>query len=188
MSNAKTLNVATPSDTEIVMTRVFDASCGLVFDAYTKPAMLRGWLGGAEWTIDVCEVDLRVGGGYRWIWHNAKGKQIGERRTYREIVPGARIVAASTFDEPWYPGNCVETIVFASRGDATALTTTLRYDTREARDIALSAGLTRGVTESYERLDAVLAPSTHAEALRADCASLIRSTTNEMNANSGDLM
>src|SRR5438309_6738271 len=157
MSNARTLNVATPSDTEIVMTRLFGASPGLVFDAYTKPAMLRGWLGGAEWTIDVCEVDLRVGGGYRWTWYNAKGKQIGERGTYREIVPGTRIVAVSAFDEPWYPGNCVEAISFARQDDATVLTTTLRYDTRKARDIALSAGLTRGVTESYERLDAVLA-------------------------------
>jgi uncharacterized protein YndB with AHSA1/START domain len=129
--------------------------------------MLRGWLGGAEWTIDVCEVDLRVGGGYRWTWHNAKGKQIGERGTYREIVPGARIVAASAFDEPWYPGNCVEAIAFASKGDATILTTTLRYDTREARDIALNAGLTRGITESYARLDAVLATSTQAESRRA---------------------
>jgi uncharacterized protein YndB with AHSA1/START domain len=167
MSNGKTLNVATPSDTEIVMTRVFDAPRGLVFDAYTKPAMLRGWLGGAEWTIDVCEVDLRVGGTYRWTWHNAKGKQICERGTYREIVPGARIVAASAFDEPWYPGNCVETIAFAGQGDATVLTTTLRYDTGEARDIALNAGLTRGVTESYERLDAVLAMSADAESRRA---------------------
>ena len=156
MAGTRTLDVTTPSDTEIVMTRSFDASRSLVFEAYTKPAMLRGWLGGAEWTIDVCEVDLRVGGGYRWTWHNAQGKQIGERGTYREIVPGARIVAASAFDERWYPGDCVETIAFAGQGDATVLTTTLRYDTREARDVALSAGLTRGVTESYERLDAVL--------------------------------
>lgn len=167
MVRTRALDVATPSDTEIVMTRVFDAPCDLVFDAYTRPAMLRGWLGGAEWTIDVCEVDLRVGGGYRWTWHNAEGKQIGERGTYREIVPGARIVADSAFDEPWYPGNCVETIAFASQRDATAVSTTLRYDTREARDIALDAGLTRGVTESYERLDAVLAAPAHAESRRA---------------------
>ena len=162
MAGTRTLDVTTPSDTEIVMTRIFDASRGLVFDAYTKPAMLRGWLGGTEWTIDACEVDLRVGGGYRWAWHNAKGKQIGERGTYREIVPGARIVAASAFDEPWYPGSCVEAIAFTSQGDATVLATTLRYDTREARDIALGAGLTRGVTESYVRLDLVLATRAHA--------------------------
>jgi uncharacterized protein YndB with AHSA1/START domain len=162
MAGTGTLDVTTPSDTEIVMTRSFDASRSLVFEAYTKPAMLRGWLGGAEWTIDVCEVDLHVGGGYRWTWHNAQGKQIGERGTYREIVPGARIVAASAFDEPWYPGNCVETIVFTRQGDATAVTTTLHYDTREARDIALGAGLTRGVIESYARLDAVLATPAHA--------------------------
>ena len=162
MAGTRTLDVTTPSDTEIVMTRSFDASRSLVFEAYTKPAMLRGWLGGAEWTIDVCEVDLRVGGGYRWTWHNAQGKRIGERGTYREIVPGARIVAASAFDEPWYPGSCVETIAFTSQGDATVLATTLRYDTREARDIALNAGLTRGVTESYVRLDLVLATRAHA--------------------------
>ncbi|MEN3381537.1 MAG: hypothetical protein V7608_1581 [Hyphomicrobiales bacterium] len=167
MAGTRTLDVTTPSDTEIVMTRIFDASRGLVFDAYTKSAMLRGWLGGAEWTIDVCDVDLRAGGGYRWTWHNAKGKQIGERGTYREIVPGARIVAASAFDEPWYPGGCIETIAFTRQGDATAVTTTLRYDTREARDIALNAGLTRGVTESYARLDAVLATSAHGESRKA---------------------
>ena len=167
MTNVKTLNVATPSDTEIVMMRMFDAPRGLVFDAYTKPAMLRGWLGGADWTIDGCEVDLRIGGTYRWSWRNAKGKQLVERGTYREIVSGVRIVAISAIDEPRYPGQTVETIAFASQGDATVLTTTLRYDTREARDIALGAGLTRGVTESYERLDAVLAASAHAESRRA---------------------
>jgi len=167
MAGTRTLDVTTPSDSEIVMTRIFDAPRSLVFDAYTKPAMLRGWLGGAEWTIDVCEVDLRAGGGYRWTWHNATGKQIGERGTYREIVPGTRIVAASAFAEPWYPGVCIETIAFTSQGDETAVTTALRYDTREARDIALSAGLTRGVTESYARLDAVLTTSAHGESRRA---------------------
>lgn len=158
----KTLNVMTPSDCEIVMIRVFDAPRERAFEAYTRPALLRGWLGGADWMIDVCEVDLKVGGSYLWTWRNAEGKQMSERGTYREIVPGARIVTQAAFDPVWYPGVCVETIALAMKGAATAMTATLRYETREARDIVLDSGMVRSVTESYERLDAVLATPAYA--------------------------
>lgn len=157
-----TLTVTTPSDTEIAMTRAFDAAPARVFDAYTQPALLRGWLGGEEWRIDVCEVDLRVGGAYLWTWRNAAGKEMRERGTYREIVSGTRIVTEATFDPPWYPGVCVETIALAPHGDATVMTATLRYETRAARDKVLDSGMVASVTESYARFDAVLANPAHA--------------------------
>src|SRR5438270_13044830 len=100
MSNARTLNVTTPSDIEIVMTRVFDAPPGLVFEAYTKPAMLRGWLGGVVQSLRVCERGPRIGGGFRGGWVRAKGKQIGESGTYGVRDSGTRIAAEQPADEP----------------------------------------------------------------------------------------
>src|SRR4030095_6555160 len=85
MSN--TLKIATPSDREIAMTRVFDAPRQLVFEAYTTPELLKRWLGVfGGWTLDVCEVDLRVGGAYRYEW-NRSGKSMGLRGVFVDIVP-----------------------------------------------------------------------------------------------------
>src|ERR1700738_5300868 len=101
--HAEKLQVSTPSDREIAMTRVFDAPRRLVFDAYTKPELLKRWLGVVGgWALDVCEVDLRVGGKYRWVWRGANGQEMGMGGVYREIVPGERIVSTELFDDAWY--------------------------------------------------------------------------------------
>lgn len=102
MKSAGNLKVAALSDREIVMTRVFDAPRNLVFDAYTKPELLKRWLGVfGGWTMAVCEVDLRVGGSYRWVWRGADGTNMGVRGIYREIVPPERLVNTEKFDEAW---------------------------------------------------------------------------------------
>ena len=154
MSNLGTLQVTTPSEREIAMTRVFDAPRRLVFDAWTKPELLKRWLGvRGGWSMAVCEVDLKVGGRYRFVWRGPDGKEMGMGGVYREIVRPERLVATEVFDEPWYPGEALDTTVLVEEDGKTTLTTTVLYASQEARDAALKSGMTRGIIESYDKLE-----------------------------------
>ncbi len=158
MKNTEALQVTTPSDREISMTRVFDATRKLVFDAWTKPELLKRWLGAfGGWSMDVCEVDLKVGGRYRFGWRGPDGSSMAMGGIYREVVPGKRLVASEKFDDPWYEGEAVATTVFVERGGQTTVTTTVRYASREVRDSVLKSPMESGVAKSYDALDHVLA-------------------------------
>lgn len=134
MNPTKTLQVTTPSDREIAMTRVFDAPRRLVWDALTKPELLKRWFYGPPgWTLAVCEMDLRVGGAYRWVWSGPNGAPMGVRGVYREIVRPERIVASEKFDESWYPGEALDTTVLTEHAGKTTLTLTVLYESKEAR-------------------------------------------------------
>jgi uncharacterized protein YndB with AHSA1/START domain len=155
--NPKTLKLTTRGDREIVMTRVFDAPRPLVFDAWTKPELLKRWLHGPEgWSLSVCEIDLRVGGRFRYLWRHSNGNEMGMRGVYREIVAPERIVATEKFDESWYPGEAVGTIVFQEQDGQTTLTQTLLYESRAARDGVLKSPMEGGVAESYNQLAELL--------------------------------
>ena len=159
LGNTETLKVTTPTDREIAMTRVFDAPRRLVFEAMTKPELLKKWLlGPPGWTMPVCEIDLKVGGAYRFLWRTADGIEMGIRGVYREIASPERFVATEKFDQPRYPGEALITNVLAEQGDKTILTLTVRYESREARDGVLKTGMQKGVAASYDRL-AELLPS-----------------------------
>jgi len=112
-----TLKLTTPSDREIAMTRVFDAPRQLVFDAHTKPDLVRQWLlGPPGWSMPVCEMDVWVGGKYRYVWrHDREGTEMGMGGVYREIVAPERIVNTEKFDESWYPGEAVDTLVLVEQ-------------------------------------------------------------------------
>jgi len=99
MKNTGTLQVTTPTEREIVMTRVFDAPRSLVFDALTKPELLKRWFGPRGWSLGVCEVDLKVGGTWRFVWRGPDGTEWGMHGAYREIVPPERLVHTETFDD-----------------------------------------------------------------------------------------
>lgn len=155
MKNA--LKVEAHGDREIVMTRVFAAPRRLVFDAFTRPELVRQWLlGPPGWSMPTCEIDLRVGGSYRYLWRHTSGDEMGMGGVYREIVAPERIVATERFDQSWYPGEAVGTIVLDERGGQTALTQTILYESREARDIVIKSPMEQGVTVSYERLEELL--------------------------------
>jgi len=112
MNSSGALKVTAQSDREIVMTRVFDAPRNLVFDAYTKPELLRRWLGVfGGYSMPVCEVDLRVGGTYRFVWRGPDGAEMGVRGVYREVVRPERLVHTEKFDEAWYPGEALITVL-----------------------------------------------------------------------------
>jgi uncharacterized protein YndB with AHSA1/START domain len=158
VKNTGNLTIEPRGDREIVMTRVFDAPRNLVFDAHTKPELLKRWLGVfGGWTLPVCEVDLRVGGTYRWVWRGADGKEMGVRGVYREVVPPERIVHTEKFDEAWYPGESLITTVLTEQGGKTTLTVTMRYESREARDAVLKSPMEGGLAQSYDKLAELLA-------------------------------
>ena len=154
-----TLKLTTPSDREIAMTRVFDAPRQLVFDAHTKPDLVRQWLlGPPGWSMPVCEMDVWVGGKYRYVWrHDREGTEMGMGGVYREIVAPERIVNTEKFDESWYPGEAVDTLVLVEQRGKTTLTLTVRYESWEARDAVLKSGMESGVAASYDRLAELLA-------------------------------
>src|SRR4249920_80587 len=129
--------VSTPSDREIQVTRDFHAPRRLVFDAFTKPDLVRRWLlGPPGWTMPLCEIDLRVGGAYRYVWRKEGEKDMGMGGVFRDIVAPERLVATERFDDAWYPGEALDTTVFDEKNGMTRVTLTVSYESKEARDTA----------------------------------------------------
>jgi uncharacterized protein YndB with AHSA1/START domain len=154
MKNTGTLKVTLPSDREVTLTRVFDAPRHLVFDAFTKPELLKRWFGPRGWSLVVCEVDLRVGGGFRFVLRSPEGQDMGMRGTYREITPPERTVHTESFDD--YPGESQVTGIFTEEGGRTTLTATVLYPSQEVRDIVIQSGMEHGAAESYDKLAELL--------------------------------
>ena len=155
MKNTGTLKVTTPTDREIVMTRVFDAPRSLVFDTFTKPEVLKRWFGPRGWSLVVCEVDLRVGGTFRFVVRGPNGKDMGMRGVYQEIVPPERSVHMESFDD--YPGESQVTTLLTEQGGKTTLTAAVLYPSQELRDAVIKMGMEHGAAESYDKLAELLA-------------------------------
>jgi len=163
MTKTAALQIATPTDREVVITRVVAAPRGMVFDAHTKPDLIQRWLlGPPGWTMPVCEIDLRVGGRYRYVWESADGHKMGTGGTFTEIVRPSRIVATQLFDEDWTGGETIVSTEIVEQNSKSTITTTVRYASREARDAALQTGMAQGMEAGYERLDDLLQETTHA--------------------------
>lgn len=147
-----------PSDLEIVVTRDFPAPRQLVFDAFTKPELVRRWLlGPPGWTMPVCEIDLRVGGEYRYVWRKAGVPDMGMGGVFREVTAPERLVATERFNEASYAGEAVDTTVFTEEGPWTRVTITIRYASKEARDTASRSGMETGMAAGYDRLEDLFA-------------------------------
>jgi len=154
----KTLTVTTPSDREITLTRVFDAPRALVFDALTKPDLVKRWmLGSMGAAMPVCEIDLRVGGAYRFVWRNPDGSEFAMHGIYREIVRPERLVNTQRFETAWLPGEAILTTTFVETGGKTTFTCTTLYESQEIRDKLLKSGMEAGASASYDRLADMLA-------------------------------
>lgn len=158
--SSDTLKITLPSDREIVMTRVFAAPRRLVFEAHTRPELLARWLGvHGSWSLAVCEIDLRVGGRFRYEWRNADGREMGMGGVYREIVVPERIVSTEEFDDPWFEGTAVGTLTLVEHAGRTTLTSSVLYDSREIRDAVLRTPMEQGVAAGYDTLERLLASS-----------------------------
>lgn len=154
-----TVEVSTPSDREVQVVREFNAPRELVFRAWTEPQLLARWMSGYPgWNVTKSEGDPRAGGQQRIEWTGPEGAFMAMTVTYREFVPPERLVTIEVFDEAWHPGEAVTTIVFTEEvTGVTTVTMTIVYDSREARDIAVSTGMTEGMAFTYEALDRLLA-------------------------------
>jgi len=156
-ANSETFHVTTPSDQEIRLTRLFNAPRQLVFDAMTQPEHVRQWWGrlGEGYSVPVCEIDLRVGGRWRFVNRHPKGDAVfyGE---YREITPPSGLVFTEIFAD--YPDSVsVVTTEYTEEDGKTRLTATVRYPSREVRDMVIASGMSRGAAISYDRLEELLA-------------------------------
>ena len=140
------------------MSRVFNAPRRLVFDAWTKPELLQRWLGVREgWTMVVCEVDLRVDGRYHYVWRGPKQEKLGLGGAFKEIAAPDRLVSTEAFEEEWYSGEAIDTLLLTEKDGRTTATLTMLLESKEARDMALKSGMEIGVAQSYDVLDTVLA-------------------------------
>jgi len=157
MTKPTSLKVTTPSDREIALTRVFDAPRELVFEAYTKPELLKRWFGPVGWRLAVCEIDLRVGGNWRYLMRKDDGTEMRMSGVYREIVAPERIVSTESFDDPWYEGQAVTTTTFSEAAGKTTFVCTVRYESQKVRDAVLKTPMESGVASSYTRLAELLA-------------------------------
>ena len=157
MTRTSALQITTPTDREVVITRVVDAPRGMVFDAFAKPDLVRRWmLGPPGWTMPVCEIDLRVGGKYRYVWENADGQRMGMGGRFTEIIRPSLMVATQVFDEDWTGGETLVTTELVEKNGKTTITTMVRYASREARDAALQTGMAEGMEAGYQRLEELL--------------------------------
>lgn len=158
MNKAGDLRVAALGDRDIVVTRTFDAPRAVLFDAWTKPEMLKAWFGGPrDWTLETCEIDLGPGGAYRFVARRSDGKQMGWGGVYRDCMAPERIVFTELFDEPWYSGEALIMMVLTDQGRRTTLTSTMLYDTEDVRDSVLAGPMQQGIAENFLRLDEFLA-------------------------------
>lgn len=157
VANSESFTVTTPSDCEIRMTRLFDAHRHLVFEAMTRPQHIKRWWGclGEGYSVPVCEVDLRVGGAWRFVSRHPKGEAVfyGE---YREITPPSRLVFTEIF-EPFPESVSVVTTEFTEEGGKTRMTATVRYPSLDVRDMVLGTGMAKGAGISYDRLEDLVA-------------------------------
>jgi uncharacterized protein YndB with AHSA1/START domain len=147
---------STPSERELAVTRDFDAPRALVFDAWTNPERIKDWMLGPDgWTMPVCEVDLRDGGAWRFVWRSGQGREMSMDGVYREVVPPARMIFTESWGGDWPP--TLNTVILEEEDGKTRLTLTMEYVSTHARAAAFSTGMTEGMTQSLDRLAAHLA-------------------------------
>ena len=152
--------VTLPSDSQVQVTRSFRAPRALVYRAHTEPDLVRQWmLGPPGWVMPICEMDVRVGGRYRWRWRSEKdGKEFGFAGTFREVVPNARLVHTEAFDPGTTGGQMGDspslvTLTLTGDGPITTVTNVIDFGTKANRDAALATGMTDGMEQSYQLLD-----------------------------------
>ena len=152
---ADTFTVTQPSDTEVTITRVFEAPARLVWDAYTKPELVRQWLLGPDgWDMPVCDIDLREGGAYRYQWSHPDEGSFGTGGTFTEVSPTSRLVSTERMDG--FEGEAIDTITLDESGGRTTLTMTMRFESKEARDGAVATGMADGIATSFDRLETLI--------------------------------
>jgi uncharacterized protein YndB with AHSA1/START domain len=154
--------VSLPSDREVKVVRSFKAPRALVYQAYTEPKLMKRWLTAMPgWSMPVCEMDVRVGGAYRWRWRSDDGAEFGFTGVFRDVEPAARLAHTQVYDPGDMGGDMGDesliTVEFSEKEGVTTVTTLMDFGSKEARDAAVATGMTDGMEMSYARLDDMLA-------------------------------
>lgn len=150
------LKLTTRGDRTIVMTREFDAPRALVYEAMTTPELLKQWFRQPGWDLVVCEIEMKVGGKYRYVW-KVGDYEMGLGGVMTEVDPPKRWAATEKFDQAWYPGEASSSIELTEKDGRTTLTQTVTYSSKEALEAVLKSPMESGVSTGYDRLEAFLA-------------------------------
>lgn len=150
------VDVTQPSSSELALSRVFAAPPALVFDAWTKPELLRRWYGPDGWALVTCEIDLRVGGAWRFVSRQPNGREVGQHGVFRELELGRRIVQTESWED-WNPGEVLVTTTFEAQASGTRVTTSMRFPSPEVRDLLVKSGMADGYGQAGDKLDQLLA-------------------------------
>ncbi|MBI2689178.1 MAG: SRPBCC family protein [Acidobacteria bacterium] len=152
------MTLTAKGDNEILVTRVFNAPRRFVFEAFTKPELIRRWLFGPPgWSMVVCETELRVDAPYRYVWRHEDGRQMGMSGKLVEFVMDEKLVSTEKFDEPWYPGEAMSTVLLEETNGVTTLTQTIIYESKEIRDAVMKTPMEQGMAMGYDRLEELVA-------------------------------
>jgi len=156
VANSSSFEVTTPSDRTIGLTRLFDAPRHLVIEAMTRPEHIKEWWGrlGDGYSVPVCEVDLRVGGKWRFVNRTPNHGDVAFSGEYLEIALPERVVFTEIF-EPFFDSPSVVTSILTEEGGKTRLTVTAEYPSQEIRDTVINSGMAGGAAISYDRLEEV---------------------------------
>lgn len=150
------LSITLPSDREIQVTRSFAAPADLVFDCWTIPALIRRWLGPAEWKFVTCEFDARVGGKWRFVTKGPDGFEMGSSGEVLELTRPTWIKSTEIYDMDWTGGQTINTNAFTEAGGVTTSVLTVLYSSKEARDGARATPMAEGMEMGFKRLDELL--------------------------------
>jgi uncharacterized protein YndB with AHSA1/START domain len=157
------VQLSTPTDTQILMTREFDAPVDLVWRAFTTPELVSRWWPGRRGTMQSCEIDLREGGSWRYVMTASEGFEVGFHGEYREIVPHERIVNTEVYEGAPGPGILV-TNTFTADGGRTVLTMLSECGSQEVRDIIIGSGMEGGAQEGMDILEEIVTEAARATA------------------------
>lgn len=157
MASSGTAKVTLPSDRQILITREFDAPKELVYKAWTTPELVRQWWSGERGEMTVCEIDLRVGGGWRYAMVANEGFEVAFHGEYRELVPNERMVSTEAFEGIPDPDEhaSLNTLTLTETDGRTTLTVLVEHPTQEGRDMHINSGMEGGMQEAMDRLEQV---------------------------------
>lgn len=152
--------VTLPADNQILITRDFDAPARLIFKAYTTPDLVKRWWHANRGTCTSADIDLRVGGKWRWVMVTDSGFEVAFHGEYREIVPGERLVYTEVYEGAPLAANgeeeaAVNTLTFTERDGRTRLTTLTETRTKEVRDMIINSGMEGGMQDAFDLLEQV---------------------------------
>jgi uncharacterized protein YndB with AHSA1/START domain len=153
-TSSGTATVTLPTDEQILITREFDAPTQLVYKAWTTPELVKRWWSGHRGEVTIAEIDLRVGGMWRYVMLAQGGFEVAFHGEYREIVPNERIVSTEVY-EGMPEGEALNTLTFTEVDGRTLLTILVQHTSKEHRDAHINSGMEGGMQEAMDLLEQV---------------------------------